>query len=84
MQRVELTVNQWGLVLRALRKDIWGGAHPESEERDLRIAEDRIIDMAFETAKRLEAAAASKKSAEENAWEIIGQRHAEDMLAKGS
>jgi hypothetical protein len=65
MPKVELTMNQWGLVLRALRKDIWGGAHltaaSEQEEKDLRIVEDRIIDMAFNLAKQTEDSLASKR-----------------------
>ena len=61
MPKVELTMNQWGLVLDAVRTDILSCrevdnpdvvAQAQADMQELITAEDRIIDMAFDEAKR--------------------------------
>jgi hypothetical protein len=76
MPVVDLTMNQWGLVLRAIRheamsakklraSDIFALSEDEINKDDinnLKTAEDRIIDMAFNLAKQLEAEQTAKKA----------------------
>lgn len=80
MPVINLTMNQWGLVLRTIRHMLRDHGVPESERKDLAVAEDRIIDMAFQIAKEMDDMQTSKKAPEEAAWQIIAQQHAKDVL----
>lgn len=57
MPKVELTMNQWGLVLGAVRRELatfrklYADEVPANAIDELLIAEGRIIDMAFNVAK---------------------------------
>ena len=60
MPKLELTMNQWGLVLRAVRfemaaaEGLYADEVKEEDMKELRTIEDRIIDLAFRLAKEIE------------------------------
>lgn len=82
MPKVELTMNQWGLVLRAVRYTHAVGGWKNEDKNTLFVIEDRIIDMAFQLAKEREDELTAKKSPEESTWEYIAEKHAMDTGLK--
>lgn len=69
MPKLELTMDQWGLVLDAVRDSMntYRNLKTDVDKEalsELAIAEDRIIDMAFNLAKETEDTNASKKDDE--------------------
>lgn len=61
MPKIDLTMNQWGLVLRTIRYKLSTDELFEEDIKELKIVEDRIIDMAFKLAKETEEASTAKK-----------------------
>ena len=78
MPKLDLTMNQWGIVLRAVRYAKNHNGSSAEENNQLYVIEDRIIDMAFQLAKEAEDMKTSKK----DSWEELAERHTRDVKAE--